>query len=446
MKARPRFEGDRMARITRLVRRRRRPQDEHGFVLVMAAIMISVLMVAAAFTVDLGLFYSRAAQLQRAADAGALAGVIYMPTNFSGARQAVLDVAKKNGIDPSAEPNVSMNVTPGATPRRLNVSITDSNVSTIFGKLVADHASITRSSVGEYVQQIPLGSAFNALGTGTLPGHLPSDVPSLTQNFWLGVGGYCLAKEDGDQRLSAYDGTRDPAGDYTCGAQAGTNAPVENLDYADTGYDYVVNVPCSSGLVGSPCASNDFTSQNIAIQVYDPTYWLGVTPNSRPSGIDLTPLLATHPQYNSTEVSTTFTVFGVDNTPLDYSDDAPVSASTFGTCPAATGCSAGIPDTDNNALSAGSTDNWVTLYTIPAGSRRGRYRVRVATEANQANSFGTNGFALRAALGGSFSICDSRSTGVAYNANCPGVSGDTAMSIFVDDPTNTSSEFFLARF
>jgi Flp pilus assembly protein TadG len=127
--------------IVRRMKRLRRPEE--GYVLVMTALMLLGLMVMAAFTIDVGLWYSRANRLQRAADSAALAGVTYMP-NLTQAYAVAMDAAKKNGFDSA---NVQLNVQPEAVPgapRRLKVTLTDTNVPAIFGSMLMDHISITR--------------------------------------------------------------------------------------------------------------------------------------------------------------------------------------------------------------------------------------------------------------------------------------------------------------
>jgi len=171
----------------------RKREEQDGYVLVMTAFLLLVLMLMAAFTIDVGLWYSRANRLQRAADAAALAGVTYMP-NVTQAYAVAQDAAQKNGFDPS---DLAINIVPASVagaPRRLQVTLTDNNVPTIFGGVVMNHITITRTAMAEYVSQVPVGSPLNAIGTGDQPGFAPG---GGTQGFYLAVGGFCTAKEDG---------------------------------------------------------------------------------------------------------------------------------------------------------------------------------------------------------------------------------------------------------
>ena len=56
-----------------------RGKGEQGFILATTAMLFIVLLAFAGFTVDVGAWYARGAELQRVADAAALAGVVWMP-------------------------------------------------------------------------------------------------------------------------------------------------------------------------------------------------------------------------------------------------------------------------------------------------------------------------------------------------------------------------------
>ena len=62
-------------------------QDE-GYFSVMFALLLVPLMLFAALAVDVGFWYTRAMEIQRAADSAALAGVVWQPNNFSKATTA----------------------------------------------------------------------------------------------------------------------------------------------------------------------------------------------------------------------------------------------------------------------------------------------------------------------------------------------------------------------
>ena len=68
-------------------------EDQRGLVIVYFAMLLTVLMISSAFVVDLGAWYTRAEEIQRTADAAALAGVAYMPGDFTAAKAAALATA-----------------------------------------------------------------------------------------------------------------------------------------------------------------------------------------------------------------------------------------------------------------------------------------------------------------------------------------------------------------
>lgn len=410
---------------------RRCHRREEGYVLVMTALMLLGLMVMAAFTIDVGLWYSRANRLQRAADAAALAGVTYMP-NLTEAYAVAMDTAKKNGFDSS---DLQLNVVPASVagaPRRLKVTLTDTNVPAIFGSMLMDHISITRSGTAEYVSQVPVGSPLNAIGTGEQPGYLPG---GGAQNFYLAVGGYCTAKEDGDRFLSFYDGNRQqtPSPTYVCTPSQHPNPSqvVQNIDYRPEGYDYIVHIPCGIPDPTIPCAPGTTAATDTVVQLYDPEY----EPRDPQVATDLRPdqklALQAHEEptgtndYASIAVTTTFEVWDTNYTPTNPTDDTRVFTKTYTTCNG-DGVSTCIP-------------TWRNLYTIPNGAHAGNWKVRVFTQALEAHSYGVNAFSIRAAKGGVWSLCDGRTDGT-----CPGVAGDSNLAVLLNIPAVAT--FYLARF
>ena len=68
------------------------------------------------FAVDIGGWYSRGAQIQRAADAAALSGVVWMP-DFPTAAAAALATAARNGFVPGGTVIDVVLRSPGSTRR-----------------------------------------------------------------------------------------------------------------------------------------------------------------------------------------------------------------------------------------------------------------------------------------------------------------------------------------
>lgn len=390
---------------------RRRSSGERGFVMIYFALTLVVLIAAAAFTVDVGGWYYRAQQIQRAADAAALAGVPWMPNDFATAKKVALQTAQADGfVSAAGGVQVSVLRDPDSS-QRLDVSITDPSAPRFFSPLFIGNVSETRAAVAEYDLPVPLGSPENSLGTGGLclaPG-------GGCANVWLAVSGFCAAREDGDEYSAFYGGTR-ASGNTVCTTPgtSGVSAPMfPNPDYRPTGYTYDVDVPGST-----PTAPT--TASDVTVEIYDPAYVAGSTPGDSATG------------GASATIETNWLLYGPGTNAFDQSTDPIVAPS---------GGSVASP---GKFVSGDATcqNQWCSLYKISAGSASGRYRFNVWTTANQAASYGSNNFALRAVKGavpagsvdsGSFAPCstiDEAGPGSA-DPTCPVVHGEDAMGLFV---------------
>jgi Flp pilus assembly protein TadG len=369
---------------------RRFDQDdrEGGYILALTGLLVVVLFVFAAFSIDVGSWYARAAQIQRSADAAALAGVVWMP-DLTKAQQAATDAASKNGFTTGTN-NVTVTVSAVAgNTHRLQVTITDAAATQYFSQLVLNHQSITRTATAEYLLPVPLGSPKNAFGTGTL---LPS--PN-TENFWAAANGYCAGRESGDLGL-AHDESTYSGGQMQCGGLS------TNPNYDPNGYFYAIDLAQAPG-------------QSVTIEIYDPAY------NSSGSNADVSV------SGSPTSITTTYKVYGADNTPLDNTDNPLLYTYT-------------APSGDTTYRNA-----WMPLYTITSPVA-GQYYLRVSTQAGEAASIGSNGFGIRARVGSSFLLCSTEtgSTNPPYQAWCPQVHGVDAMSIYGNQPGSTAT-FHLAQ-
>lgn len=156
--------------------RRRAQARQKGYVLVMFALLLIPMLLMAGFSVDVGLWYNRVADMRKAADAAALAGVVWLPDETA-ARNAALDAAARNGFTNGG----SVTVTAIASPhfdRQIQVTITDTQVGSFFYQnLGGRKIPISRTSYAEYVLPVPMGSPRNFFGTGRLLGPAPLRFP-----------------------------------------------------------------------------------------------------------------------------------------------------------------------------------------------------------------------------------------------------------------------------
>ena len=228
-------------------RRRTRVKGEKGYVLIMAALLLLPLLAFTGFAVDIGSWYTYANRMQRAVDAAALAGVVWMP-NDEKAEQVALETAKANGFDDAAT-NVQVTITPVGN-RRLRVYIHDTNVNRYFSSLFVNAVDIERQALAEYVQSVPMGSPDNSLGNDPEKwGASGYNRP----NYWLNVASPLSSKVNGDQYTAG-----DCNGTFT--GCSNSSASGVNLNYSEDGYFYRLTVDTKP-------ASGD-----LRVQAFDPAF------------------------------------------------------------------------------------------------------------------------------------------------------------------------------
>lgn len=212
----------------RLTALNRLARDNRGAIAVLAVTsFIPIGVGAAALSLDVSRWYEKAAQIQSAADAAALAGVAHMPTSPAHAYDTAKRVARANGY--TAGDGHTVAVTPATRPQptELQVTIT-ATVDNPFGKLLGRPSqTITRRATAEYTAPVALGSPCNALGQqpaagwtgggGRVPGpYVGAACPGGRQpRMWAEVAGPDTDKAWGaayDSRSCATGGTDHCAG------------------------------------------------------------------------------------------------------------------------------------------------------------------------------------------------------------------------------------------
>jgi hypothetical protein len=148
-------------------RERRDATHPRGQVLIIFAFLLTILLGMAAFVVDLAWIWSNQLQVQRAADAGALAGVVHLPADPPGGIAAARAEAKKNGYEHMVDAQIAASPDPNFS-RRMIVTI-EAPVETFFmGLFGFDQVTVTRTARAEYILPVPMGSPQNYLGVGRL--------------------------------------------------------------------------------------------------------------------------------------------------------------------------------------------------------------------------------------------------------------------------------------
>ncbi len=168
---------------------------EKGAAMMLVAASMTVLIGMAAFGTDLGWFYLNASRIQRTADAGALAGVIWMPSDYPTADSTALATTKRNGYEDGVDfAQVSTAKIPGNI-NQLQVTVRDT-VDTFFIKLFGfNDMTISRTAIAEYVPPLKLGSPDEQFGNSCDPNEPGC---SGQANFWANIHGKWTSTIMGD--------------------------------------------------------------------------------------------------------------------------------------------------------------------------------------------------------------------------------------------------------
>lgn len=388
-------------------------RDERGFVLVVTACLIVVLCMFAGLAIDFGSFYVRAAQIKRATDAAALAGVVWMP-EFDAAQAAALEAAARNGFV-HGQNNVSVSVQPiEGNTRQLRVTITDSRVKQYFSRVVIQRQGLTRASTAEYVLPVPLGSPKNTFGTGNLLGD--SATHADRENFWAAVNGYCAGAESGDDKLARYESysTASGSGSGITSTNCHNNSQ-QSTTYNADGYLYAINLPVD--VAGS-----------LKLEIYDAPYFTTGSPRNPPLSPD------SRVANGNQQVTTYYDVYNRNPTPLNlspaYLETLRVKTVQY--------------DTDQDVSNL--REKWTRIQTWN-NPKAGQYYLRVRTKGLESNSRGANAFAIRAFTTTNFSTCSTESGASNYLASCPQVHGVSDISILanVSNSAGATPTFYLAQ-
>ena len=147
---------------------------ERGQVLPIFAIMSVVLLGAAALVTDVAWMFTNQQRMQRAADAGALAGAIHLPGDQATAFSTALAETAKNGFTHGVDGIVVTPRRDPGDPRKLLVDI-DGPVGTFFARVFCfdgpsclASADIAVTGAASYVFPVPMGSPQNYYGVGYL--------------------------------------------------------------------------------------------------------------------------------------------------------------------------------------------------------------------------------------------------------------------------------------
>lgn len=447
----------------------KRSRRDAGFVLAWLALMLVTLVGFAGFAVDVGHWYLTASRVQNAADAGALAGVVFLPGEFPTGQDVATDVGNGHGYA-----DAEIVVTPGDHPNQLRVTIShevDNFFVSLFG---INSTTLTRSALAEFEGPVPMGSPENYLGNDPERGEL--------SDHWMNAGSTTNNAVNGDR----YNNGICPGGNVLgpCNATAPTNP-----SFNQNGTFYAIESDGTGPLV---------------IQVFDPAFYeVGDTCTQSQTSIfnvdqaALIALAGSTPSIpnnwhddaaaryvggasqewctgdwiagasRSAEgpVDTSYIVRSPDTTPWLDDDNPVINTSTcspqqfegfdYNWMAAGGGLQGRLSDTGiagegqvnppgGGQTLANSFRRWVTVCEI-TNPVAGTYVLQVRTNAalgsptvanNTLNTFGHNRYSIRAGVG-SDPTAGTWSSGVQMYAN-------GRMPIYVN-ATGANTEFFLAR-
>ena len=394
MKARARLAGLRDSR-----------SNEGGYVAVVTAILLIVLMGLAAFAVDVGHWYVVGQQEQRAADAAAMAGVTFLPGNPDAAKTTAQSYSRINGFTTGANQTTITSTIDGRSTR-LRVKV-DRTVTNFFGSLLhVPSTTISRSAVADFAGPVPMGSPCNEFGNDPDPeSNRGNACAGVLGEMWANVNSPSSAKGNGDAYQS----------DTGCSSSVDGCTGTTNNDYTADGYYYTISVKAampsltvqlfdpvwvntgltcdtnfSSGGTAATAARNDVVSD-------ETTRYKANTTGSTPF---YSPYCTGDNDYSGSQVmNTQFTVRDPGASPWDTAT-FPVHAGCQKTYPGYTGTLFNVLNKGDSKYNGAIVDGfrrWTTLCTIP-NPAVGDYLIQVKSNvgglANNANA--GNRFAIRA--------------------------------------------------
>jgi hypothetical protein len=222
--------------------------NEGGYVAVVTAMLLIVLMGLAAFAVDVGHWYLVGQQEQRAADAAAMAGVTYLPGNPDAAKTTAQSYSRINGFATGANQTTITSTIDGRSTR-LRVKV-DRTVTNFFGSLLGiPSTTISRSAVADFAGPVPMGSPCNEFGNDPDPeSNRSAACAGVLGEMWANVNSRGSAKGNGDAYQS-FTG---------CSSSVDGCTGATNNDFATDGYYYTISVKAAM--------------PSLTVQLFDPVW------------------------------------------------------------------------------------------------------------------------------------------------------------------------------
>src|SRR5213593_4549850 len=338
-------------------------RDQRGQTLVIVALMLVPLLGFTGLVSDVAWYEVNLMRIQRAADAAALAGVVWLPDNVAGAQTAALQEATKNGFT-----NGIGGVTVSAPVR--------SWFARLFG---VTQFNARRNARAEFVLPVPMGSPEDYYGINVVCGNTDTSpncpqVPSAAGagnlaplGFFGGVEARGTERQNGDAYSTYYD-----------------NRPTLNPGFDANGYQYIVEF--GPGTTGG------------SVWLYDPMFCAtgGGTSSGRRLGAGDNWFTN-----GGTGITTVYNLLDMNGTPYTLADDTLIATSgaLFANSNAVDkgpvyrgnqnygGCANGSGSAD--CQSSPYHNNWWRLATGLGG---GQYRLQVTSSGGGLSEDAINAF------------------------------------------------------
>lgn len=205
--------------------------NDGGYIMAATALLLIPLMIFAALATDVGSWYVEGQRVQRAVDAAALAGVVWLPDDAKAADVAVETiryngyptatlVASQSDFDAAPAGGAPVVLVEVVGPQELRIAMKAAGDIFLAGLAGLGGVSIPGQGVAEYVKPLSMSNPTSMLGNGV-------DAPD-PDNFWLNILPESNNRNAGDL-LSSING------------KTGTNP-----NYDSRGYLYVIDVPAGA--------------------------------------------------------------------------------------------------------------------------------------------------------------------------------------------------------
>src|ERR1700687_4315949 len=227
-------------------------RDERGQSFILVALMLTMLLGFIGIVIDVGWYEVNLVRVQRAADAAALAGVVYLPGNLPGGVTAAKNESAKNGFTDGA-PGTTVTATQDSGNPKIMLTQVTAPVQTYFARLFAVNSfTASRRARAEFILPVPMGSPENYYGINVVCRNTDSppacpQVPDAAVagslaplGFFGGVEYKGGERQNGDAYSPYYTRLSGPGG---LNVGTSTNG---NTSFDPNGYNYIAEFPAGT--------------------------------------------------------------------------------------------------------------------------------------------------------------------------------------------------------